>query len=192
MTPKQIGIAGVVLGALAWVITIPPITVRTIVPSIVLATLAVAAGAWAATHDKRKLGIEAIVVAVLAIGGAVASIEIRALDARVGVHVVGADRSDAPLRDAAARSARSAAWSPSAAGSSTSALEGMMLMGAFWGVYGADVLAAGCAACSSRCSSGGLLALLHAFFSIHLRANQIISGTAINFLALGITGYFFE
>jgi simple sugar transport system permease protein len=39
--------------------------------------------------------------------------------------------------------------------------------------------------------AGGLLALVHAFFSIHLRANQIVSGTGINFLALGITGYWF-
>ena len=40
-------------------------------------------------------------------------------------------------------------------------------------------------------ASGGLLALIHAFFAIHLRADQIVGGTAINFLALGITGYFF-
>ena len=33
--------------------------------------------------------------------------------------------------------------------------------------------------------------LVHAFFAIHLRADQIVGGTAINFLALGITGYFF-
>jgi simple sugar transport system permease protein len=30
---------------------------------------------------------------------------------------------------------------------------------------------------------------VHAFFAIHLRADQIVTGTAINFLALGITGY---
>ena len=35
------------------------------------------------------------------------------------------------------------------------------------------------------------LALVYAFFAIHLRADQIVGGTAINFLALGITGYFF-
>ena len=32
---------------------------------------------------------------------------------------------------------------------------------------------------------------MHAFFAIHLRADQIVGGTAVNFLALGITGYFF-
>ena len=32
---------------------------------------------------------------------------------------------------------------------------------------------------------------MHAFLAIHLRADQIISGTAINFLAVGLTGYLF-
>ncbi|MGZ8715840.1 MAG: ABC transporter permease [Gaiellaceae bacterium] len=71
------------------------------------------------------------------------------------------------------------------------ALEGMMLAGAFFGVLGADkfnswamgILVAGIA--------GGCFALVHAFFAIHLRADQIVGGTAINFLALGVTGYFF-
>jgi simple sugar transport system permease protein len=40
-------------------------------------------------------------------------------------------------------------------------------------------------------ASGGLLALVYAYFAIHLRADQIVGGTAVNFLALGITGYFF-
>ncbi len=71
-------------------------------------------------------------------------------------------------------------------------LEGMMLMGCFWGIYGADLLHSWVWGLLVAMVSGGLLALVHAFFSIHLRANQIISGTGINFLALGITGYFLE
>jgi simple sugar transport system permease protein len=71
------------------------------------------------------------------------------------------------------------------------ALEGMMLMGSFWGIWGADKTGSWVWGVLIAMASGGLLALVHAFFSIHLRADQIVGGTAINFLALGITGYFF-
>jgi general nucleoside transport system permease protein len=58
-------------------------------------------------------------------------------------------------------------------------LEGMMLMGCFWGVYGADVLGWWGWGLLVAMVSGGLLALLHGVFSIHLRANQIVSGMGI-------------
>jgi len=37
--------------------------------------------------------------------------------------------------------------------------------------------------------AGGLMAALHAVLSIHLMVDQIVSGTVINILAVGITGY---
>ena len=40
--------------------------------------------------------------------------------------------------------------------------------------------------------SGGLMALLHAWLSIHFKVDQIISGTVINILAVGLTGYFYQ
>jgi simple sugar transport system permease protein len=70
-------------------------------------------------------------------------------------------------------------------------LEGMMLMGAFWGIWGADKTGWWFWGVLIAMLSGGLLALVHAFFAIHLRADQIVGGTAVNFLAVGITGFFF-
>src|SRR4051794_1608415 len=70
-------------------------------------------------------------------------------------------------------------------------LEGMMLMGAFWGIWGADKTGSWVFGVLIAMAAGGGLALVHAFFAIQLRADQIVGGTAVNFLALGITGYFF-
>ena len=70
-------------------------------------------------------------------------------------------------------------------------LEGMMLMGAFFGIMAADKLDSWILGLLVGVLSGGAMALLHAIWSIHFRADQIISGFAINFLALGLTGYLF-
>ena len=67
-----------------------------------------------------------------------------------------------------------------------------MLMGAFFGVYGADKGGTWFVGLLVGMASGGLLALVYAYFAIHLRADQIVGGTAVNFLAVGITGYFFQ
>ena len=66
-----------------------------------------------------------------------------------------------------------------------------MLMGAFWAIWGADRTGNWVTGVLIGMAAGGLLGLLHAFFSVHLRADQIIGGTAINLLAIGITGYAF-
>jgi general nucleoside transport system permease protein len=71
-------------------------------------------------------------------------------------------------------------------------LEGMMLMGAFFGAYGADKTGSWVGGIFIGVLAGAALAFVHAIFSIHLRADQIVSGTAVNFLALGITGYLYN
>ena len=70
-------------------------------------------------------------------------------------------------------------------------LEGMMLMGAFFGIWAAAWSGTWVVGLVMAMVFGGLTAAVHAVFSIHLRADQIVTGTAINFLALGITGYLF-
>jgi simple sugar transport system permease protein len=66
-----------------------------------------------------------------------------------------------------------------------------MLMGAFFGAWGADRTGSWEGGLFIGMAAGAALALVHAFFSVHLQADQIVSGTAVNFLALGITGYLY-
>jgi simple sugar transport system permease protein len=67
-----------------------------------------------------------------------------------------------------------------------------MLMGAFFGIWGAVWSGSWAVGLLMAMLFGGLLALIHAVFSITLRADQIVSGFAVNFLALGLTGYLFN
>jgi len=191
VSPKQIAIAGLILGALAWVITVPPIGVRGMAPSIVLAVLAVCAGAWSAANGERKLGLEAILIALFAVAGAVAS-------ANSGVATLGSVFTWSALVAATLRYATPLLFAAlgglisERSGVINVGLEGQMLMGCFWGIYGADLLHSWVWGLLVGMIAGGALGVVHAFFSIHLRANQIVSGFGINFLALGITGYFLE
>ena len=191
VSPKQIAIAGLVLGALTWVITIPPIGVRGMVPSIVLAALAVGAGAWSFARGERKLGAEAILLAVVAVAGALASANSSATTLKSvftwSALVAATLRYATPLIFGAIGGVVS-----ERSGVINVGLEGQMLMGCFWGIYGADLLHSWVWGVVVGTVAGGLLGLLHGFFSVHLRANQIVSGFGINFLALGITGYFLE
>lgn len=70
------------------------------------------------------------------------------------------------------------------------ALEGILLCGAFAttvGVYYTNSLLIG-ALCGI--SAGLLIALIHAYVTITFKANQIVSGIALNILAFGITKFF--
>jgi simple sugar transport system permease protein len=64
-----------------------------------------------------------------------------------------------------------------------------MLMGAFFAIWGSDKTNSWVFGLLIAMLAGLLLALVHALFTIHFRADQIVTGTAVNFLALGITGY---
>jgi len=68
-------------------------------------------------------------------------------------------------------------------------LEGMMLTGAFVGMWVGQVYGLG-AGIAGALGSGLLLGLLHYVLTQRFRMNHIISGVAINLLAVNGTGYF--
>ena len=69
------------------------------------------------------------------------------------------------------------------------ALEGMMLTSAFVIVWGAITFQSFVVGFLLAVLAGMLMALVHAVVTINFRINQIVSGVAINILALGITRF---
>ena len=67
------------------------------------------------------------------------------------------------------------------------AMEGMMLVGAFFAVYADLHLHNPWLATLVAMLAGGMMALIHAVVSIRFRADQIVSGVAINIFAAGMT-----
>ncbi len=71
------------------------------------------------------------------------------------------------------------------------AIEGLMLTAAFTGFLVGGSTGSLWLGVFAAILTGALMALLHGVLSIHLRVDQIISGTVINILAIGLTGYFY-
>src|SRR5437868_14632711 len=72
------------------------------------------------------------------------------------------------------------------------AMEGMMLTGAFFGVVADLAWHNVWAATGVAILAGGMMASIHAVVSIQFRADQIVSGIAINIFAGGLTVFLFN
>ena len=187
--PATTGYVAIGLGAFAAFLAIPPIEARSPTWPIAVGIFAAALGIWTASRGRRRLGYGAVAGGLLGIGlgilatrSGTGNLE-TVFDATLVAQTFG---FATPLVFGAVAGIFS-----ERSGVVNIALEGLMLMGAFWGLYGSDKAGSWVVGLVVGMAAGGLLALLYAYFAIHLRADQIVGGTGINFLALGITGYFF-
>lgn len=69
------------------------------------------------------------------------------------------------------------------------ALEGMMLVGAFFAVLGARLTGSPWLGLASGTIAAAGVATVHAYFSITVLADQVVCGAALNFVCFGLTGF---
>lgn len=68
-------------------------------------------------------------------------------------------------------------------------LEGMMLVGALFGFLLCSLTANPWLGVLTAILAGGIIALIHAFLTITLRANQVVSGLALTLFGTGLSGF---
>ena len=187
---RTVGMLGVGFGVLAFWLALPPWTTQEIGWPLAAGIVAVACGIAAVPRGERKLGWWAI---ALGIAGAASAIWLQGKDAETLDSILTAGVLASMLRFATplAFAAMGGIFSERS-GVVNIGLEGMMLTGAFFGIWGSVWSGSWVVGLLTAMVAGGLLALIHAVFCIHLRADQIVSGFAVNFLALGLTGFLYS
>jgi ABC-type uncharacterized transport system permease subunit len=187
---RRAGWTGIALGALAFFVAVPPITLRSPAPVVILALLAMLAGAIGVRGGERRLGWGAVASGIFGVAGGVAAT--RSGEAHLDQVVVWGALLASTLRYATPLTlAALGGLFSERAGVINIALEGMMLIGAFFGAWGADVTGSWLLGIVVAIVAGALFAAIHALFAVSFRADQIVSGTALNLLAVGITGYLY-
>src|SRR6185437_1098 len=180
---------GLALGLFAFVVALPPFNAPVWVP-VFVGFLAFAAGIWVLSRGMRRPGWTAIGFGIVGIGlGVLAT---RASTSNIDQVVVWSALLSAKLIWATPLTyAAIGGLFCERSGVVNIGLEGMMLGGAFFAALGADKFGNWEMGLVCAAAAGAGLAAVHAVMCINLRADQVVSGFAINFLALGLTGYFF-
>jgi simple sugar transport system permease protein len=189
-SPATMGRVGVGIGLAAFIVALPPFHANTLWIPLLVGLVAIAVGIWVLTRGARRpgwtaigFGLVGILLGILATHASTSNLDqVVVWSALLSATLVWAT----PLTYAAI-----GGMFCERSGVVNIGLEGMMLAGAFFAALGADKFGSWEMGLVCAAFAGAGFALIHAVMAIHLRADQVISGFAINFLALGVTGYFF-
>jgi ABC-type uncharacterized transport system permease subunit len=190
LSPATVGRVGVGIGLAAFVVALPPFHANTLWVPLFVGLIAIAVGIWVLSRGERRpgwtaigFGLVGILLGILATHASTKNLDqVVVWGALLSATLVWAT----PLTYAAI-----GGMFCERSGVVNIGLEGMMLAGAFFAALGADKFGNWEMGIVCAAIAGAGFAAIHAVMAIHLRADQVISGFAINFLALGVTGYFF-
>jgi general nucleoside transport system permease protein len=190
LNPRTLSRVGIAIGLAAFVAALPPFDAGTLWIPVIIGFVAIAVGVWVLSRGERRpgwtavgFGLVGILLGVLATRASTSNLDqVVVWSALLSATLVWAT----PLTFAAIGGIFC-----ERSGVVNIGLEGMMLAGAFFGALGADKFGNWKMGILCAAIAGAGFALIHAVMAIHLRADQVISGFAINFLALGVTGYFY-
>jgi len=164
-------------------IAAPDLVLPTSLSLYVLGVLVAFAGGWQLARGFKRVNL---VIALAAAVGIAAFLVWATRDK--SINLTGMLVSSLVRATPIALAALSGIWSERA-GVVNIGIEGMMLGGAFTSVVFASVSGSLFVGVLAGMLMGVLMALLHAVLSIRFRVDQIVSGTGIIILALGLTSY---
>ena len=169
---------GVAIGVAAAFVALPPVQARSPIWPVVIGLVALAIGIGSWLRGERKVGGYAVAAGMFGFltGYLATRSSIGHLEAVVvwGALLASTLRFATPLVFASLGGLFS-----ERSGVVNIGLEGMMLIGAFFAVWGADVTGAWTLGLLIGMLAGGVTALVYAFFAVTLRSDQIVGGTAI-------------
>jgi general nucleoside transport system permease protein len=190
LSARNIAVFGIVVGVLGGYLALPPVAARSITLPLLLSIVAVAAGIWAVNRGATRAGWGAVAAGIFGVG--LGLLALKSSESHLTAVFTWGTLLAATLRYATPLTFGALGGMISErSGVVNIALEGMMLMGAFFGIWGAVTTGSWVGGLLIAMGVGGLTAFIYGIFAIQFRADQIVGGTAVNFLAVGITGYLF-
>jgi simple sugar transport system permease protein len=190
VSARHVAVVGIILGVVAAWIALPPLHLRSVVLPLLLGILAIGCGIWAVSRDVTRPGWGAIASGILGISFALLVLQ-SSVNHLSAVFTWGTLLGSTLIYATPLTYGALGGLMSERSGVVNIALEGMMLMGCFFGIWGSVVTGSWVLGLLIAMGVGGLTAFIYGIFAIHLRADQIVGGTAVNFLAVGITGYLF-